>query len=636
MLVICSTSGWSQTTNPYHINGNASQENCNCYTLTPDLNNQSGSVWNIYKINLQQSFDYKFEIFLGSTDANGADGIAFMLQPVSTSIGSQGGGLGVEGISPSIAVVIDTWQNTINNDPSYDHIAIHRNGNINHGVPDNLAGPVTALATSDNIEDGKWHSLRIIWDATAKTLSAQVDGVDRVKTTQDLVSQIFSGNPEVFWGFTGSTGGSRNHQRFCTSLNPQFTLPAGASTCFPAAIQLHDESRSFGSIVKYFWDFGDGTKDSVAQPVAHSYTSPGIYKVKLQILGNNGCLSDPFEKEITIGSKPVAAFTISPSIPCENDTLQITDSSFVQVGTIDRWSWLIGSNDFSTREVPRVPLSGGNFPIVLTVKTKEGCEAESPLVRINTLPLPSVNFDGQAACINQPLVLEAVNETTNIPIKKYQWKLGNGATAIGSQISYSWKRPGNYMVTLQAFADNGCKSSIVQKEFPIQGTKAFAGNDTIVTRGQPLQLNAQGGDFYFWYSTMGGNDTSSSPKHLINPTRDVSYVLVAFTSLGCQTVDTINIKAYEGPAIYMPSAFTPNGDGRNERFRPVAVGMKSIEVFQVFNRYGQLVYSSRTSEGWDGGLNGSKAPAGTYVWMIGGTDFYGKKHFSKGTVILIR
>src|SRR5689334_16081277 len=203
----------------YHTNGSAYSENCNCYTLTDAVATQSGSVWNKIKINLNQSFDYKFNVNLGSKDADGADGMVFVLQNISVNIGTTGEGLGFSGVKPSIGVLIDTWQNANQNDPAYDHISINRDGDVNHSSANNLAGPVRALSNSDNIEDGQFHVLRIIWDATTKNLSAQVDGVDRVQTTIDLVGQVFNNDPEVFWGFTAATGGSTNHQRFCTSLN---------------------------------------------------------------------------------------------------------------------------------------------------------------------------------------------------------------------------------------------------------------------------------------------------------------------------------------------------------------------------------------------------------------------------------
>jgi hypothetical protein len=210
----------------YTLNGSAVSDNCHCYTLTPDLNNQGGSVWNNFKIDLTQSFHFNFDIYLGCNDA-GADGIVFVLQPVSTSIGSAGGGLGYQNVSPSVGVSIDTWQNSdaANNDPAYDHIAIQLNGNLDHTNSSvNIAGPETVLPGIDNIEDCQWHTLRVEWDAAAKNLTAWVDGQLRVTANKDLVADVFGGQPLVFWGFTGSTGGARNRQQFCTSLTPQYRL----------------------------------------------------------------------------------------------------------------------------------------------------------------------------------------------------------------------------------------------------------------------------------------------------------------------------------------------------------------------------------------------------------------------------
>jgi gliding motility-associated-like protein len=141
---------------------------------------------------------------------------------------------------------------------------------------------------------------------------------------------------------------------------------------------------------------------------------------------------------------------------------------------------------------------------------------------------------------------------------------------------------------------------------------------------------------YRWEPAFGLNDNNiADPIAILQ--NDASYVLTAFTGVGCPTSDTIHIKAYKGPTIYVPSAFTPNNDGHNDRFRCIAVGMTTIYFFNVYNRYGQQVYSTRnTWEGWDGNFNGKPQPMGAYVWMVKGLDYKGDIHFEKGTVTLIR
>src|SRR5215467_12530544 len=248
----------AQDANPYVLNGSAHQVNCHCYTLTDEVNNEVGSVWNKYKIDLTQSFDFKFTVFLGCKDEDGADGIAFVLQPVSTSIGTDGQGLGFAGVSPSIGIIIDTWQNPDYGDPSYDHIGIYKNGDINNYDTNRLAGPFGLLSTATNIEDCQWHDFEIIWDAPNKSLSGLIGGIKFVQLNNvDIVNDIFKGDPNVYWGFTGSTGGANNRQGFCTSLDASFNLSANQNSCYPAQINFVDSSSSFGTIKKWYWDFGD-------------------------------------------------------------------------------------------------------------------------------------------------------------------------------------------------------------------------------------------------------------------------------------------------------------------------------------------------------------------------------------------
>lgn len=628
----------SQVNNPYHLNGSAVQENCNCYTLTPDQNFQSGSVWNINKINLSQPFEFNFDINLGCRDVDGADGLVFVLQPISTSIGSTGGGLGYQGINPSIGIAVDTWQNANDNDPFYDHLAIHKNGDINHNSSNNLAGPV--MASNINIEDCQWHSFHIKWDPVTKILLAEIDGKDKVTATINLTDSVFGGNPLVYWGFTGSTGGSRNHQRFCTSLTPGIKSLDNTVTCYPTPIQFSDSSTSFGSILKWQWDFGDGTTDTVRTPAPHVYPAPGNYTVKLNILGNNGCLSDIYQRQVVVGSKPIPAMTLLANSFCEDETLRFFDSSTVQFGTINNRQWSIDNGSFfssGSDNFLEEKFVTGNHQVALVVSTKEGCVSD-PLSRSFTIqPSPSIDMDFEDVCLNSPVLFEGINTNTGLPVSKWYWDFGDGNVDSSSALpSHNYKTGGIYPVKLIALSTNGCYSDTLEESLVVYDTKAFAGADTTVAIGEPFQLKGAGGLLYSWSPSTGLSDPSiSNPIAILQG--NTSYVLTAFTPIGCATTDTINIRALKGPAIYVPNAFTPNGDGRNDRFRFIPVGMKEIIYFRVFNRYGQLVHSSlNPGIGWDGTLNGRAMPSGTYVWMVSGRNQNGTALELKGTVQLIR
>jgi gliding motility-associated-like protein len=167
--------------------------------------------------------------------------------------------------------------------------------------------------------------------------------------------------------------------------------------------------------------------------------------------------------------------------------------------------------------------------------------------------------------------------------------------------------------------------------------RAFAGNDTIVSIGQTIQLHASGGNQYRWSPFTGLSDPDISDP-LVDWRRDISYqVKVIQAPEGCFAYDTINLRYITGPAIYVPNAFTPNGDGRNDVFRPIPVGITHLDYFRVYNRWGQLVFETTTyMQGWHGGFKGKPADAGGYVWVVMGEDLHGKTITKKGTVILIR
>jgi gliding motility-associated-like protein len=189
---------------------------------------------------------------------------------------------------------------------------------------------------------------------------------------------------------------------------------------------------------------------------------------------------------------------------------------------------------------------------------------------------------------------------------------------------------------LYAISLDGCKSNVLNEPITIYGTNAFAGRDTTVAANQPVQLNATGGISYEWSPSFGLSATNiQNPVATLE--NDMVYYLKASTPGGCESRDTLRITVYQGPEIYTPNAFTPNGDGLNDMLSPFVVGFQQLNHFYIFNRYGQLVYSHKYgSKGWDGRFNGIMQPTGTFVWVAEGIDYTGKKVVKKGTVLLIR
>lgn len=188
---------------------------------------------------------------------------------------------------------------------------------------------------------------------------------------------------------------------------------------------------------------------------------------------------------------------------------------------------------------------------------------------------------------------------------------------------------------------NGCTSNAEQVTITVIRPQVFAGKDTAVIANQPLQLNAislENSTFvqYIWSPALGLDDPKSQ-KPIASVNSNTMYILTAYTANGCKATDTINIQIFKELRINMPNAFTPNGDGKNDIFRPLAVGIKTLNAFRIYSRWGELLFStSAMGQGWDGTSKGVPQNAGNYIWQISGIDSFGKPFSQNGNVVLIR
>ncbi|MFB6317398.1 DUF4347 domain-containing protein [Saccharicrinis sp. FJH54] len=194
--------------NDLTLSGDASISG-NVVTLTEDAGGQTGSVWGISRIDLTQNFRITSKVFLGNNE-NGADGIAFVIQKLSSNAGSTGGGLGYGGIDPSLAVEFDTYNNGSADPMSNDHIAIVKNGQAGIASAHN---EYASAYDAGQLEDGAWHDFVVEWNASARAFKVTFENSVLFDVTIDLVNSIFSGDTYAYWGFTGATGGSTNLQQ---------------------------------------------------------------------------------------------------------------------------------------------------------------------------------------------------------------------------------------------------------------------------------------------------------------------------------------------------------------------------------------------------------------------------------------
>ena len=517
--------GFGQAFSQLYIpNGDAVQQG-SCFRLTQDAGFRNGSVWYSDKVNLKESFDLYFDIFLGCKDSDGADGIAFVLQPISTNIGVAGGGIGYQGVTPSVAVEIDTWQNGDLNDPSFDHVAVQLNGNTTHGAGGGtVAGPFTALASGGNIEDCNWHKMRVTWNADTMVLRAYIDCNLRISYVGDIITNVFGGDSLVFWGFTSATGGFWNEHRFCLDYISFTESQQDTAICRGQSVPL-----TVGSGDTFLWRPGTSLNDSTAaNPVATPDTTT-TYTVTV----TDACGNLRFDT-VTVYVQTDTALDVIPDNfdqcnPGQPVTLTATSLPF------SNYIWSNGT-------VGNVTTVTG--PGTYVVGVSNFCTTFFDTVQVTLRPVPTLTVQptncagtgtGSATFIN-----------TGIPLFRTSWyTLSNGALlqqqTLGSPVAnFNNLQPGAYLL----IASNGaqCRDTIpfqITSPPPLQlqvlasiPPNCFGGTTGVVT------VAATGGTGTKQYRLNGG---PFQPSPTFSNLAAGTYTIVATDQNGCTTSTTVTL-----------------------------------------------------------------------------------------------
>ena len=355
--------------------------------------------------------------------------------------------------------------------------------------------------------------------------------------------------------------------------------------------------------------------------------SPTVTTKYYVLLDDNGCLNrDSVNVRVT---DKVFLQAMNDTIICQNDPIQL---KLVSDGFTYSWTNISAEN----AALPNPTTITSATTIYEVTAFIGGCSAKDQ-VRVTTVPYPKVNAGiDTMICFNNQAQLSGSTDGSSL---RWSPAVTLNSTSIDDPIAKP-KQTTSYVLT--AFDTKGCPKSssdtvVVTVLPPIQ---PFAGRDTTVVIGQPLQLNANGGVGYTWSPAIAlSADNVNNPIALYtSPSEGIQYKVLVFNEAGCADSAYINVKVFATkPMIFVPNAFTPNGDGKNDKVRPIAAGMLRIEFFNVYNRWGQLVFSTQIDgHGWDGNISGQKQDTGVFVWAVKAVDYNGKPYFQKGTVTLIR
>ncbi|RYY38714.1 MAG: T9SS type B sorting domain-containing protein, partial [Chitinophagaceae bacterium] len=425
---------------------------------------------------------------------------------------------------------------------------------------------------------------------------------------------------------------------------PSVNAVAGQTLCGGAATTAVTFSGAPAGVA-YSWTndnpsiglAASGTGNIASFSAINNGTAPAVANISVTPQftgGGQTCTGSAQNFSITVN--PAATGTITApngTFICSGVTsvpLQVTGGTSYQ--------WLLNGNPIAGATAATYNATQtGNYSVTIT--NAQGCTGTSSnTVAVTLVPAPQADFSFSGYCLNTPVQFS--NLTANPSAVSFQWNFGNGQTSTLTAPTATYTQTGTYTVTLIA-APQGCPSitDTVRKtitiEAPIDGVR-LAPVD--VVSGRPTEIRGRNlaNGHYNWTPATGlSNPAIWYPTTTL--TQEQEYrIQVSFNS-GCVTVDTLLVRVQKGDDIFVPTAFSPDGDGVNDVLRPITVGLTTFRSFRIFDRMGREIFATNSqAQGWDGTYRGQPLPSQTFVWVAEGRDSSGNIIRKTGQVLLVR
>jgi len=385
--------------------------------------------------------------------------------------------------------------------------------------------------------------------------------------------------------------------------------------------------------------FRDNAVISGAHQSRYRVTQSGLYYAML--FNKSGCSISTNTQQINISSIPVAGF-IPPAVPNQclvGNQYVFTNTSTNAVGTM-QYTWVMGDGTEATS--PNLAYSytkAGIYKVKMIVRSNSVCY-DSAMFNVQVYQNAVADFNIKPVCINLPVqALNNTADTMGSPVS-YSWDFGNGQTSgLRTPPPQVYQAAGTYIITLSVNTAQ-CPSPMNTLKYALVVDKPRPGITYPVQYAVinlPLTLQArQIGDSAFWSPGTSLN-TRTSFTPVFTGAADQLYSIDITTSTGCVTTDIQQVKTVKQVELYVPTAFTPNNDEKNDFLHPISMGIKQINYFRIYNRWGELVFESKSERpGWDGTYKGVKQATQTVVWIAEGLGVDGKIYTRKGTSVLLR
>jgi len=427
------------------------------------------------------------------------------------------------------------------------------------------------------------------------------------------------------------------------------------SACQGTAVTFNAVVTNEGPAPAYQWKVNSvnvGTNSSTFT----SSTLNNNDQVSCILMANASCVppvtdsSNVIIMTIEPGGIPSVTIIASNTTICTGTTVSFTATP-VNGGSAPIYQWQINGVNTGPNAVVFTVNTLSNNDLVSVVMTNSSpcvspntAVSNSILMQVNAGIAPSVRITASAnsICPGIPVSFTALPANTG-SAPSYQWKL-NGNNVGTNSANYTLSNPANndqvycVMNSISGCSPNPLTNSdtITMIIHPVPVITFNPINPTIAP-GNSVQLQASLNSSYsslLWTPAVGLSSTSTL-NPVANPSVTTTYKLDAFTANNCNCSNTITVTVIS--EIYIPNAFTPDGNGINDVFRIPAGSPITLKNLQVYNRYGNLVfYTSNISSGWDGTFKRSQSPAGAYNYIIEGLNDKGQSILLTGSVLLIR
>ena len=400
------------------------------------------------------------------------------------------------------------------------------------------------------------------------------------------------------------------------------------SSCVADTFSFQNQSTGNYDSTSVLWDFGDGNTATVQNPV-HLYSDIGVYTVELSVSSAH-CTDTYVDNNIVVTNSFLPRIEWSPENPCAGDTIFFRDASH---STATVWFWNFGDTNISGQQDPwHIYRAPGFYTVEFLMQDQLlNCASDTlrTIVRIRERPNADFVYDG-VACENDPLTLR---DTSAGSPAGWLWDFGDGQTSTVQNPVHTFLSTGLFDLQL-TIVDSFCSpgDDIIKPIMVLNRPVFDLGEDTSACVSEAVILVAYPeADQYLW------STGETTPFIEFDKVPGAVWAIAHLD--GCQYADTVFVgkrDLAECSDIWVPKAFTPNYDGKNDVLRVFSKRVEEYEI-TIFNRWGEKIITfGNTDLGWDGSYKDEMQNMGTYTYILEWKAIGGGKFTKTGTVTLIR